>query len=158
VLPYLAVVRMLQGRVARPALLAEHGMQRELGELGAAFVRGDLRGFKAAVVRHGAFFRRAHCMHTWLHARALVVVWRNLVKRVWLLTRDWTRGGNILFTACVHHAAAAVMGEDLAGLAETEQCLMNLVDAGLMKGYLHMERHLVVLGKEDPFPKLGDVI
>jgi len=59
--------------------------------------------------------------------------------------------------AAALQCATAVKEEDEDWNAEVECMLANLMDKGMIRGYLSHERQTAVLAREGAFPKIEDV-
>lgn len=79
--------------------------------------------------------------------RCKTLCYRNLLKRIQLIAENKSRIPTEDFMN------ACVWLKDPIGFDEAECIIANMICSGLVRGYIHHERRLVILSKVDAFPK-----
>lgn len=114
-------------------------------DLCAAIRMGDLKKFNTAMRQHEyRFIRQGTYL---LLERCKTLCYRNLLKRIQCAIDNKPH----IPTEKVMQAFAWL--EDPVGLDEAECIIANMISTGLVRGYIHHGRRLIVLSKRDPFPK-----
>ena len=116
----------------------------ELYQIGDAARKGDLSSFNRLLEKHQISFIRIGVYLVFEQVRLLV--YRNLFRRVFVLTNHNTRLNLSLFEVCL-----GSMGVE-ADLDEIECILANLIVQGKIKGYISHEKRFLVVSKTEPFP------
>ncbi|KAJ3413220.1 COP9 signalosome (CSN) subunit [Chytridiales sp. JEL 0842] len=151
ILNYLIPARLLAGHVPHPDLLKKYPtLQRTYGGLIDAVGKGDVGGFdkilaekERELIRRGTYLAVERCRF---------MCFRNLARRTWVIKEKANR---IEFSA--FQTAVRTSGVKNVEMEEIECMLANLIDKGLMKGYMSHEKLTLVLSNKDPFPSATSV-
>jgi hypothetical protein len=158
---------MLRGHLPSADLLQEYpGLDQLFSPFVAAIRKGDLRNYDAALERWEGKLSDLNLWFTLERARELCM--RSLFRRAcvslarplsipclklahrWIATERPSR-----MPIGTFHAALAVSG--IALEQEEAECFVaNMIYKGFMKGYISHEQQLVVLSKNNAFPRLAD--
>lgn len=145
ILIYLVPVRMLLGHMPRRAVLQKYDVL-QFWELAEALRTGNVRGFDEVIGRHEAFF--IECGIYLIVEKLKIIGYRNLFKRVWLITQSHQLDLQQFLEAL------RFVGEEEITLEETHCIVANLIFDGKIKGYISHQHNKLVVSKQNPFPAL----
>lgn len=145
ILIYLVPVRMLLGYMPCRAVLQQYDVL-QFWELAAALRTGNVREFDEVIGRHEAFF--IECGIYLIVEKLKTIGYRNLFKRVWLLTQSHQ------LDLLQFLEALRFVGETEMTLDETHCIVANLIFEGKIKGYISHQHNKLVVSKQNPFPAL----
>ncbi|RUS19925.1 hypothetical protein BC937DRAFT_86696 [Endogone sp. FLAS-F59071] len=153
---HLLTVKLILGYIPTPALLARYGLTVPFADLIKAMLSGNVAQYTAVLDAHMEWFLRTS-NYMLLRERGKVVVWRNLFKKVYNITRNPTRNGppQIRIDHCL--IALRLSTLDSYDYMDAESLLVSLLDQGYLKGYIQHYLHIVVLSKQNPFPPVATV-
>lgn len=116
----------------------------EFAELSDSLCKGDMKKFNDAMNTYEhSFIRQGTYL---LLERCRTICYRNLLKRIYL-----TQESHILRLDKVMQAFQWL--DMRIDLDETECIIANLMYKRIMRGYIHHSKHMVVLSKQNAFPK-----
>jgi len=150
-LTYLIPCELIFGRAPSHALLVRHGLAQQYGNLVRAIRSGSLLLFDEALEQQQRFFEEKGIF--FILERLRYITSRNLFRKV-MLAYNNSKMPYIIFQAALSWLGVK-MDTD-----EVECILANLIDQGLIKGYLSHKGSTLVVHK-DPhtaFPALSTVI
>ncbi|ORY50988.1 hypothetical protein BCR33DRAFT_712937 [Rhizoclosmatium globosum] len=148
ILLYLTVARLVLGAHPSPHLLEEYSLSHIFMPLIQALLSGNLAQYEYIVSSMQPFLMLHKCFGI-LRYRTRVTLFRNLVKRVWMIQ-------NQPRTLSFHEVcvAARVSGFGSEFSVEDAECLVqSLVDQGFLLGYLNHGKRCVVL-RGEVFPTM----
>jgi hypothetical protein len=148
ILHFLIPVRLLQGGM-RPsnALLKRHGLDNLFYcDALAALWKGDLKKYMDLLTKYEYALLRLGTFLVW--EKLLLIGYRNLLRKIYLLLGS-TR---IPLAQLVRPFKRFAMAMDVDEIA----CYVaNLIERGMIKGYISQEKTTIVLSQKDPFPPLS---
>lgn len=164
ILKYLVPIRLLSGSLPNKALLSRYPRLMNLYMDFITAIRTGNVGLFDKALQHRE--RELIQSGTYLVIEmARWVCFRTLFRKVWLLQDKTTR---IAFSSCQVALKVAQVGQvangnhagdgkkrkldDNTSVEEVECLLANLIDRGMVKGYLSHEKATMVLSNKDPFP------
>ncbi|KAG8376133.1 hypothetical protein BUALT_Bualt09G0031600 [Buddleja alternifolia] len=151
ILKYLIPVKLSIGILPGPLLLEKFNLN-EYSDIVLALKRGDLRLLRHALQEHEDRFLRSG---VYLVLEKLELqVYQRLVKKIYIIQkqRDPNKAHQIKLDVIVNALKWLEMDMDL----DEVECIMSiLIYKNLVKGYFAHKSKVVVLSKQDPFPKLN---
>jgi hypothetical protein len=130
-----------------PALLRRHGYREEYGSIVNAIKLGRLDLFDEAMAANEHLLL---LQGTYLVVERLrLLILRALFKRTYLVLDKASRISIQQFQTALRVAGSPDVDGD-----EVECLLANLIDKGMMKGYISHEKQMVVLSKGNAFPPI----
>eukprot|EP00270_Netrium_digitus_P005018 TRINITY_DN16533_c0_g1_i1.p1 TRINITY_DN16533_c0_g1~~TRINITY_DN16533_c0_g1_i1.p1 ORF type:complete len:410 (+),score=100.71 TRINITY_DN16533_c0_g1_i1:54-1232(+) len=151
ILKYLVPVRLSLGLLPTNDLLSRFQLH-EYQEVVQAMRSGDVRLLRSALQKHEGRFLRAG---VYLILEKLELhVFRRLIKKMHLIQKqkDPSRGHQVKMDGIVH--AFKWMELDI-DMDEVECLTATMIHKGFIKGYFSHRSKVVVLSKQDPFPKFS---
>ncbi|KAL0410515.1 UNVERIFIED_CONTAM: Enhanced ethylene response protein 5 [Sesamum latifolium] len=151
ILKYLIPVKLSIGILPRQLLLDKFNLN-EYSDVVLALKRGDLRLLRHALQEHEDRFLRSG---VYLVLEKLELqVYQRLVKKIYIMQKqkDPNKAHQIKLDVIVKALKWLEIDMDL----DEVECIMSiLIYRNLMKGYFAHKSKVVVLSKQDPFPKLN---
>ncbi|XP_042056913.1 enhanced ethylene response protein 5-like isoform X2 [Salvia splendens] len=151
ILKYLVPVKLSIGILPKASLLEKFNLN-EYKDVVLALKRGDLRLLRHALEEHEDRFLRSG---VYLVLEKLELqVYQRLVKKIYIIQkeRDLNRAHQIKLDVIVK----ALRWLDIDMDVDEVECIMAiLIYKNLMKGYFAHKSKVVVVSKQDPFPKLN---
>ncbi|KAF7837989.1 enhanced ethylene response protein 5 [Senna tora] len=151
ILKYLIPVKLSIGILPRDCLLENYNLL-EYSNIVQALRRGDLRLLRRALQDHEDRFLRSG---VYLVLEKLELqVYQRLIKKIYIIQkqRDPSRAHQVKLEVIVKALKWLEMDMDL----DEVECIMAiLIYKNLVKGYFAHKSKVVVLSKQDPFPKLN---
>lgn len=149
ILIYLVPVRMLLGYMPRRAIMQRYDVL-QFWELAQALRTGNVRDFDEVIGRHEEFF--IECGIYLIVEKLKIIGYRNLFKRVWLITQTHQLDLQQFLRAL------RFVGETDITLDETHCIVANLIYDGKIKGYISHQHNKLVVSKQNPFPALTGLL
>lgn len=150
ILKYLIPVKLSIGIMPKMLLLERYNLI-EYADVMKALIRGDLRLLRQALQAHEDQFLRSG---VYLVLEKLELqVYQRLVKKIYIIQKqkDASKAHQIKLELIVK----ALKWLEVEMDADEVECIMSiLIYKNLMKGYYAHKNKVVVLSKQDPFPKL----
>ncbi|CAN0901353.1 Enhanced ethylene response protein 5 [Linum grandiflorum] len=150
ILKYLIPVKLSIGIIPKKQLLEDYNLV-EYTNVVEALKRGDLRLLRSALQEHEDQFLRSG---VYLVLEKLELqVYQRLLKKIYIIQKqkDQSKGHQLKLEVIVK----ALKWLEIALDIDEVECIMAiLIYKNLMKGYLAHKFKVVVLSKQDPFPKL----
>ncbi|KAJ1652179.1 hypothetical protein IWQ61_007423 [Dispira simplex] len=149
---HLVIARVILGKAPHPMLLKKYGYQELFGPLIAAVRQGWIRQFEQHCEQiQDALLPTAS--YLLLRERCQVLLYRNLFRRVFLITRPPVsqKVSFVKLEDMLHAARLSTQDTDL-DLDDMECLLASMISQGYVRGNINLQRKLVVLSKRDPFP------
>ncbi|KAF9124100.1 hypothetical protein BGW39_008443 [Mortierella sp. 14UC] len=151
---YLIAARLCVGVFPSHQLLQEYGLHIYFETLIRAVKLGDL----GLLDQHldnpqvmGWFVKRE--IYFLMKEKLRVLCWRSLIRRVWLLNG---RQARVYLDPLV--GVVQVLTKDPSfDIWDVECIVASLLDQGYIKGYIHSETKILVVGKTNPFPAVSSV-
>ncbi|KAI8991697.1 hypothetical protein BDF20DRAFT_845891 [Mycotypha africana] len=151
ILQILLPVKLMRGILPTDKLFSKFPKARHLyGDLANAIRRGDIKQFNTALndaesqlIRQGTYFAIE---------KAESIAIRQLFRKVFLLLGMNTRIPIATFKKALDFEGLNVEIE------EAEWMLANMIFKGYMKGYLSHEKMFLVLSKDNPFPRISQLV
>ncbi|CAI9100567.1 OLC1v1037694C1 [Oldenlandia corymbosa var. corymbosa] len=151
ILKYLVPVKLSIGVLPRASLLESYGLT-EYSDIVLSLRRGDLRLLRHALLEHEDRFLRSG---VYLVLEKLELqVYQRLLKKIHLIQKekDPNKAHQIKLDVIVKAMKWLQMDMDI----DEVECIMSiLIYKNLVKGYFAHKSKVVVLSKQDPFPKLN---
>lgn len=151
ILKYLIPVKLSLGILPKALLLEKYGLL-EYSNVVQALKRGDLRLLRCALQEHEDQFLRSG---VYLVLEKLELqVYQRLVNKIYLIQKlkDPSKAHQLKLEVIVKALKWLEMDMDL----DEVECIMTiLIYKNLVKGYFAHKSKVVVLSKQDPFPKLN---
>ncbi|PIN05738.1 Transcription-associated recombination protein - Thp1p [Handroanthus impetiginosus] len=151
ILKYLIPVKLSMGILPRMVLLEKFNL-KEYSDIVLALKRGDLRLLRHALQKHEDRFLRSG---VYLVLEKLELqVYQRLVKKIYIMQKqkDPNKAHQIKLDVIVKALKWLEMDMDV----DEVECIMSiLIYKNLVKGYFAHKSKVVVLSKQDPFPKLN---
>ncbi|PIN08387.1 Transcription-associated recombination protein - Thp1p [Handroanthus impetiginosus] len=151
ILKYLIPVKLSMGILPRMVLLEKFNLN-EYSDIVLALKRGDLRLLRHALQKHEDRFLRSG---VYLVLEKLELqVYQRLVKKIYIMQKqkDPNKAHQIKLDVIVKALKWLEMDMDV----DEVECIMSiLIYKNLVKGYFAHKSKVVVLSKQDPFPKLN---
>ncbi|XP_077212517.1 enhanced ethylene response protein 5-like [Tasmannia lanceolata] len=151
ILKYLIPVKLSIGILPKMWLLEKYNLV-EYSDVVKALKRGDLRLLRHALQEHEDQFLRSG---VYLVLEKLELqVYQRLVKKIYIIQkqRDPSKAHQVKLEVIVKALKWLEMDKDV----DEVECIMAiLIYKNLMKGYFAHKSKVVVLSKQDPFPKLN---
>ncbi|KAF9093735.1 hypothetical protein BGX23_002962 [Mortierella sp. AD031] len=172
---YLIAARLCLGRFPSLELLRQYGLEMYFGPLIRAVKLGDLRLLNQHLEHPEvmSWFVKKE-IYFLLKEKLTVLCWRSLIRRMWMLARlqaaeataaAGSQGqvqGAAPQQARVHleqllGVVQALTKDETFDIWDVECITASLLDQGYIKGYIHSEKKILVLGKTNPFPTVYSV-
>ncbi|CAI9116522.1 OLC1v1017689C1 [Oldenlandia corymbosa var. corymbosa] len=150
ILTYLVPIKLSIGILPKALLLESHGLN-EYVDVVLALERGDIRLLRHALRENEDRFLRSG---VYLVLEKLELqVYQRLLKKIYLIQKDKDPGKAHQIKLDVIVQAMKWLEMDM-DIDEVECIMYTLISKNLVKGYLAHKSKVVVLSKQDPFPKL----
>ncbi|KAJ1963453.1 hypothetical protein IWQ62_003210 [Dispira parvispora] len=149
---HLVIARVILGKAPHPALLEKYGYQELFGPVITAIRQGWIWKFEQHCEQiQDALLPTAS--YLLLRERCQVLLYRNLFRRVFLITRPQVsqKVSFVKLEDMLHAARLSTQDADL-DLDDVECLLASMISQGYVRGNINLQRKLVVLSKRDPFP------
>ncbi|RUS32590.1 hypothetical protein BC938DRAFT_474998 [Jimgerdemannia flammicorona] len=154
ILIHLLTAKLILGYRPTSQLLERYKLVDLFGPLIQAMLSGNVAQYVTALDAHMEWFLRMKS-YLLLKERGKVIVWRNLFRKVYLITREPNRN-KIRMENCL--IALRISTQDPSyDEMDTEALLVTLLDQGYMKGYLHHYQSIAVMSNQRPFPPVASV-
>eukprot|EP00744_Colponema_vietnamica_P012512 GILI01017556.1.p1 GENE.GILI01017556.1~~GILI01017556.1.p1 ORF type:complete len:391 (+),score=83.01 GILI01017556.1:81-1253(+) len=158
VLQYLVPVKMHLGELPSPALLHKYGLD-EFKDIAVAVKQGDVMLFNRSMEQYqDVFIKRG----VFLILEGLkTLVYRSLTRKLWgIISQQQTSPTQLKLEQLVGPFAAlgVIESEGPEAVQEVECVIANLIYRGLIKGYISLKLHILVLSKDDKFPQPASVL
>ena len=119
--------KLIQGILPSLHILHKYSLIDEFAPLIQPFKVGDLKTYMDHISRHAVFFQKKKILSI-LKYRCRLIIYRNLIKRVWLLTGEGVEVSFmdlwVAFRVC--RGDGGIEGE--WGIDEVENCVVGLID------------------------------
>ncbi|KAF4532008.1 hypothetical protein B566_EDAN006553 [Ephemera danica] len=148
ILIYLTPVKMLLGYMPRRSVLEKYNLL-PFWEVAQAVKVGSAAKLGEAMQKHEAFFIR--CGVYIILQKLEMITFRNLFKRVYGIMQTHQLPISALLTA-LRCGGVTDADED-----ETQCIVANLISDGRIKGYISHQHQMLVVSKQNAFPKLASV-
>ncbi|KAI9020511.1 hypothetical protein DFJ74DRAFT_130077 [Hyaloraphidium curvatum] len=146
---YLALSRLVLGQPPPASLVAKYGFGDHLGEgMVGAWKRGNFSAFKAEVDRDAGFWLRKGCYYV-VTERTKMGMFRNLLRNVIAIIRSEGGGSQMISLASCLAACHAAGLSDFT-VDDIEDTVVSLIELGMVRGYLHHERGVLVIKSGAP--------
>ncbi|KAL3901173.1 MAG: hypothetical protein SGCHY_000806 [Lobulomycetales sp.] len=151
ILKYLVPLRMKRGKFPHPKLLASfYDLKSVYSPFIDAIKKGNIKEFDSRVDAAEQRLIAWGVFRVILEARNLCL--RVLFKKIFLIMDSQTKLPMQLFCQGMNVLLKDGAEDEEFQPLDTECVLANLIDRGLIKGYLSHEKQMVVLSAKDPFP------
>jgi hypothetical protein len=149
ILIYLIPARIVLGKLPSTRLIHKYQLSQYYERLVYCIRIGNVAGVEASLKQWEEFFIRRGVYFVLEHLKLITL--RVFFKRIYqLLGSTRLKLPDLL---CALKVAGYEMDID-----ELECCLANLIYQGYIKGYIAHQRHILVVSKVDPFPRLKNVV
>ncbi|KAG1455686.1 hypothetical protein G6F46_007073 [Rhizopus delemar] len=155
ILHHLIPTYIIMGYFPKIELLEKYKLVDQYWNLLQALKAGDLAGYSTHLEIHFDYFYSNHT-YSLLKDRGIVLAWRCLVKKVYLLTKKSETHSIVLFKDCLK-AFRLCDPECEYTMDEIECILVSLVSQGYIRGYLHHQKQRLVLSRVNGFPPVSQV-
>ncbi|KAF9573294.1 hypothetical protein EC968_008834 [Mortierella alpina] len=159
ILTYLTACRLCLGRIPHSQLLRMYNLEFCFTPLVTAVRRGDLKLLRQTLdttdlmswlVKKEIYFL--------LKEKLEVLCWRSLIRRVCMVSRGpmdppQTR----VSLEILLNVVRALLMDNTYDIWDIESITASLLDQGYIKGYIHSQKKILVLGKTNPFPVVYSV-
>ncbi|GJQ08650.1 hypothetical protein GpartN1_g441.t1 [Galdieria partita] len=149
ILIYLIPARIVLGRLPSTELIHKYQLSQYYEKLVRCVHIGDVAGVHASLERWEEFFIRRGVYFVLEYLKLITL--RVFFKRIYKLL------GSTRLKLPDLQCALKIAGYEM-DIDELECCLANLIYQGYIKGYIAHKRHILVVSKVDPFPRLRNVI
>lgn len=159
ILIFLIPVKMLfAGSMPTKQLLQEYNLE-QFEELLDAIKDGNLYSFDEAIEKHSDFF---YCYGIYFTLEKLKgLVYRNIFKKVAKIVNTHQIPINNFVNAINYfqsNRGKIQLAEDERVTCEEVHCLLaNLIAENKLKGYIALQQQILVISKQNPFPKLSNI-
>ncbi|KAF9911797.1 hypothetical protein EC991_002099 [Linnemannia zychae] len=154
ILIYLIAARLCVGIFPSHQLLKQYELDIYFATLIRAVKLGDL----GLLDQHlddprvmGWFVKRE--IYFLMKEKLRVLCWRSLIRRVWLLNGRQAR----VYLDPLVGVVQALTKDPSFDIWDVECIVASLLDQGYIKGYIHSETKILVVGKTNPFPAVSTV-
>ncbi|CAD6963572.1 unnamed protein product [Tilletia controversa] len=151
ILIYLLTAAIPLGRLPQPSLLHAFDLDRQFLGVVEAFRRGAAQAALDALDVWREWHRRLGT-YLILREKLQIGLWRNLVRRSLILSRSYlppsTAPPNIKLSLIAATARLAWQDERIDE-ADVECITISLIDQGYLKGYIHPDKGLLILQRND---------
>ncbi len=145
---YLSIVRLVLGQPPDAQLLQHHNLSTLLTPtLLTAWKVGDFETFRREVDTHAIFWMKRG-VYTVLKERTKICMFRNLFKRTFLISHIRNNRAPPTLSLSKLVVACRVAGLEYT-TEDVEAILCSLIQQGLVKGYIHHERQLLVVLRDE---------
>ncbi|KAI9310146.1 hypothetical protein BX666DRAFT_2011347 [Dichotomocladium elegans] len=155
ILEFLIPTRMILGRMPKDELLNAYNLMEPYASLRESIRKGDIHGYLTTLDSYMDYLSRKYA-YLLLRGRGIVLVWRSLLRRIFVMTHRATNEFAISFKACsdaVHISSKS----DEYDFFDIENLLVSLISQGYIRGYLHHEKQQMICSKKNPFPTISEV-
>ncbi|KAL9935042.1 hypothetical protein V8E36_006118 [Tilletia maclaganii] len=161
ILIYLLTASIPLGRLPQPGLLQAFNLDRQFSGIVQAFQRG---GAQLALAELDGWreWHRKRGTYLILREKLQIGLWRNLIRRTLILSRQYLPDSNAppnVSFALLAATARLAWGDSSIDESDVECITVSLIDQGYLKGYIQPDRKLLVLQRNDQlgFVKMRDV-
>ncbi|KAJ1678047.1 COP9 signalosome (CSN) subunit [Spiromyces aspiralis] len=148
ILEYLVPIKMLKGIMPSEALFKRHTeLEKTYDPFVAAIRSGNVGAYDQSLVKHQNYLLRRGTYLIMEHIREISI--RTLFYKVYVLGGENSRMPIPLFKEALKLADIDVE------TAEVECILANMIYSNYIKGYLSHQHLMLVLRKQQPFPKVS---
>ncbi|KAJ2163044.1 hypothetical protein GGF46_000230 [Coemansia sp. RSA 552] len=157
VLRHLFVANMIRGRLPSPYLLEKYEMEPVYGQLVHCFGKGDLAGFRTALVENMELFRSQGNFLILLE-RTTLLIYRNVLQRMrkYILAPGGGNSKTLSYSDIL--TAFRVSSQDVdMDILEMESILTSLLSQKMVLGYLFHHQRVLNLSKKNAFPPLSQI-
>lgn len=150
ILHYLIPAKILaSGSLPSPALLMRYNLSPQpfYPRIIESIRKGNLSLYQTILSQYEGTLLKLGTFLVW--EKLFILTFRSLIRRIYLLLDKNSR----LAINCIHPALRR-MRVEMSG-EEIECFIANLIDRGLLKGYISHEKSVVVLSQKDPFPNIN---
>ncbi|KAI8374387.1 uncharacterized protein BYT42DRAFT_500193 [Radiomyces spectabilis] len=156
ILQYLIPTRLLLGRFPMPQLLAKYQLQEQYLPLIVHLKSGNIAGYMSHIDQHFHYFYSTFT-YMMLRERGTVLLWRCLIRKLYTIMRISNAAHIALsFETCLKALHFSSQDTTL-DLRDMECILVSLVSQNYIRGYLHHQKHRLVLSKVNPFPPVSHI-
>ncbi|KAF9967479.1 hypothetical protein BGZ70_009394 [Mortierella alpina] len=159
ILTYLTACRLCLGRIPYIQLLRMYDLDFCFTPLANAVKKGDLKLLRQAL--------DAPDLMSWLVKKEIyfllkekleVLCWRSLIRHVCIVSRGPTDPPQTRVSLEVLlDVVRALLMDNTYDIWDIESITASLLDQGYIKGYIHSQKKILVLGKTNPFPVVYSV-
>ncbi|KAF9431239.1 hypothetical protein BGZ94_005602 [Podila epigama] len=154
---YLTACRLCLGMIPAPQLLQTYELYEYFQPLMMAIKLGNLALLQEALdapersewlVKKEIFFL--------LKEKLTVLCWRSLIRRTCLITQPQRLANATQLRVQLQELLSVVQTltkDDTYDILDIEHITTSLLDQGYIRGYIHSQKKILVLGKTNPFPK-----
>ncbi|KAF9940288.1 hypothetical protein BGZ65_007544 [Modicella reniformis] len=159
ILMYLTACRLCLGRVPSGELLQAYDLHTYFTPLVTAVQFGNLALLRQTLTTPDLMFwfvRKE--IYLLLKEKLTVLCWRSLIRRICLVSRRPTDPPQMrVQLGALLHIARTLTGDETYDIFDVECITASLLDQGYIKGYIHSQKKILVLGKTNPFPTIYTV-
>ncbi|KAF8940654.1 hypothetical protein BGZ58_005390 [Dissophora ornata] len=156
---YLTACRLCLGRMPSLQLLETYNLRPYFEPLMNAVKSGDLSVLEQTYSRPelmGWYLRRE--IFLLFKEKLRVLCLRSLIRRACLVSRRPTDPPQMRVNLdALVHVVQTLTGDASYDILDIEAMTASLLDQGYIKGYIHHEKRILVLGKTNPFPTVYSV-
>ncbi|KAL1915969.1 uncharacterized protein VTP21DRAFT_6357 [Calcarisporiella thermophila] len=153
ILGYLVIPCILLGSLPRRDILVRYGLGI-YWDICQAMRKGSMQAFKRQLAVHESWLRSRLALRMF-EMRGEILVYRSLVRRIWLLHGRKHEPTPIPFP--VLKTAFLLSTGDPAFSDEDVVCLLSsLIDQGFVRGFLDFAQKALVLSGKNPFPAVAE--
>ncbi|CAO3566826.1 unnamed protein product [Mortierella alpina] len=159
ILTYLTACRLCLGRIPHIQLLRMYDLDLCFTPLVTAVRKGDLKLLQQTL--------NAPDLRSWLVKKEIyfllkekleVICWRSLIRHVCIVSRGPTDPPQTRVSLEVLlDIVRALLMDNSYDIWDIESITASLLDQGYIKGYIHSQKKILVLGKTNPFPVVYSV-
>ncbi|KAF9386598.1 hypothetical protein BGX21_000742 [Mortierella sp. AD011] len=155
---YLTACRLCLGRMPSLQLLQAYNLDTYFQPLITAVKSGDLSLLQRSLSSPElmSWFVRKE-IYFLLKEKLAVLCWRSLIRRTCLVSRRPTEPQMRVQLEALLSVARALTKDDTYDIFDVECITASLLDQGYIKGYIHSQKKILVLGKSNPFPTVWNV-
>ncbi|CDS13172.1 hypothetical protein LRAMOSA05350 [Lichtheimia ramosa] len=155
ILEFLIPTRMILGRMPSDELLHHYQLTDPYMSLKYALIKGDIYTYLGILDQNVEYFTRTFS-YLVLRGRGLVLVWRSLLRRAFILTRSSSDDLKMSYKTC-YDALRMSSRDPNIDLYDVECMLVSLISQGYIRGYLHHQQQRLICSKTNPFPMISQV-
>ncbi|KAI7881001.1 hypothetical protein K492DRAFT_129431 [Lichtheimia hyalospora FSU 10163] len=146
---------MILGRMPSDELLYQYQLADPYMSLKYALIKGDVYSYLGILDQNVEYFTRTFS-YLVLRGRGLVLVWRSLLRRAFILTRTSPDDLKMSYKTC-YDALRLSSRDTNIDLYDVECMLVSLISQGYIRGYLHHQQQRLICSKANPFPMISQV-
>ncbi|KAF9924560.1 hypothetical protein FBU30_005507 [Linnemannia zychae] len=154
ILIYLIAARLCLGIFPTNTLLQEYGLDAFFAPLIRAVQLGDLgkldQHWTQPEVMQWLVHREIYFL---LKEKLQVLCWRSLIRRVWLLYGKQPR----VYLEQLVGVVQQLTKDPSFDIFDIECIAASLLDQGYIRGYIHSEKKILALSKQNPFPVVSGI-